>query len=61
MRILLLSILFKRILFLFSKIFFLISLTFNIFLTIIQLIPRREENFYEEAIEKYESVESLLL
>ncbi len=61
MRILLLSILFKRILFLFSKIFFLISLTFNIFLTIIQLIPRGEENFYEEAIEKYDSVESLLL
>lgn len=53
MRILLLSILFKRILFLFSKIFFLISLTFNIILTIIQLIPRGEENFYEEAIEKY--------
>ena len=61
MRILLLSILFKRILFLFSKISFLISLTFNIFLTIIQLIPKGEEHFYEEAIEKYESVESLLL
>ena len=38
-----------------------LSLTFNKKLTIIQLIPKGEEHFYEEAIEKYESVESLLL